>query len=252
MKNLVAFLALLLGNPTVFADDSFAGVPTSPESTFVFRFDRPPDVVGEQERYPANGTLDAVGGVITANHGALQRVPDESGGVALRFPEPCRGPGAGCPRAVVDVPHDPGMNPGDRSFSFGATVLLQPDETTEGSNVMQKGRFRTPGAQWKLQIDDIAGRPSCVFRGGPGRRGPSAIVTSPVSVATGSWHRVRCVLTADRAAVVVDGLRTSVRAAAVRPLSNTAPVRIGGPGLDLGDDQYHGRLDDVFLRIPAG
>jgi Concanavalin A-like lectin/glucanases superfamily len=252
MKLLVAFLALLLGNPATYADQPRAGVPTGPEPAFVFRFDRPPDVVGEQQRYPADGALGAVGGVLTVNRGAVERVPDESGGVALRFPAPCRGPGAGCPRAIVDVPHSPGLNPGDRSFSFGAMVLLSPDETTDGSNVMQKGRFRTPGAQWKLQIDGIAGRPSCVFRGGPGRRGPSVTATSPVSVATGSWHSVRCVLTADQAAVVVDGLTASVRAASVRALSNTAPVRLGGPGLDVGDDQYHGRLDDVFLRIPAG
>jgi hypothetical protein len=252
MKLLVAFLALLLGNPAMHAERPSGGVPTRPEPEFVFRFDRPPDVVREQQRYPADGALGAVGGVLTVNRGAIQRVPDESGGVALRFPAPCRGPGGNCPRAIVDVPHSPGLNPGDRSFSFGAMVLLQPDETADGSNVMQKGRFRTPGVQWKLQIDGIAGRPSCVFRGGPGRRGPSVTVTSPVSVATGSWHRVRCVMTADRAAVAVDGLTTSAPAASVRALSNTAPVRLGGPALGVGADQYHGRLDDVFLRIPAG
>jgi hypothetical protein len=252
MKLLVAFLALLVGSPVMYAEPARAGVPTGPEPTFVFRFDRPPDVVGGQQRYPADGALGAVGGVLTDNRGAIQRVPDGTGGVALRFPGPCRDPGTGCPRAVVDVPNSPGLNPGDRSFSFGAMVLLQPDETTDGSNVMQKGRFRTLGAQWKLQIDGIAGRPSCVFRGGPGRSGPSVTVTSPVSVATGNWHRVRCVMTADQAAVVVDGLTTSVRATSVRSLSNTAPVRLGGPGLGAGDDQYHGLLDDVFLRIPAG
>ena len=251
MKLLVAFLALLLGNPAAYADDSRAGVPSGPEPEFVFRFDRPPDVVGGQQHYPAGGALGAVGDVLTGNRGAIKRVPDVSGGVALRFPAPCGSPGAACPRAIVEVPHSPGLNPGGRSFSFGATVLLQPDETTGGSNVMQKGRFRTRGAQWKLQVDGIAGRPSCVFRGGPGRRGPSVTATSPVSVATGDWHRVRCIITADRAAVVVDGITTSVRAASVRALFNPAPVRLGGPGLGVGDDQYHGRLDDVFLRIPA-
>lgn len=246
MKLLIALVALFLGNPTAYAEDSGVGVPTGPEAAFVFRFDRPPDVVDDEQHYTAAGALGAVGDVLTANRGALARVPGEAGGSALRYPAPCRS--TGCPRAIVEVPHDPGLNPGGRSFSFGAAVLLQPDETTRGSNVMQKGRFRTAGGQWKLQVDRLDGRPSCVFRDAPGRRGRVVMVSSPVSVATGDWHRVRCVRTANQAQVVVDGLTTSV-AASFRALANTAPVQLGGPGLAAGDDQYHGRLDDVFLRI---
>jgi hypothetical protein len=27
------------------------------------------------------------------------------------------------------------------------------------------------------------------------------------------------------------------------------PVRVGAPGVGEGDDQFHGRIDDVFLLI---
>ena len=34
-------------------------------------------------------------------------------------------------------------------------------------------------------------------------------------------------------------------------VTNDWPVRIGGPGVGEGDDQFHGRIDDVYLRIDA-
>jgi hypothetical protein len=32
-------------------------------------------------------------------------------------------------------------------------------------------------------------------------------------------------------------------------VNSTWPVRIGGPGIDEHDDQFHGRIDDAYLRI---
>jgi hypothetical protein len=216
-----------------------------PDLVFRFGFDEAPRRVGDIELYEARGVAGSVGQVLTSPDGELLRVPGDAG-AAVRFPPPCGT--ARCDRALVEVPHTSELNPGTAAFSFGASVLLRPDETTQGSNIVQKGRFRTPGGQWKLQADTLDGRPSCVFRGGPGRRPRMTKVTSPLSVATGTWHRVRCVKAAGRAAIVVDGLTTTVPSP-VQVVANTAPVRLGSPGLARSDDQYHGRLDRVFLRI---
>ena len=55
--------------------------------------------------------------------------------------------------------------PATGTSSYGAQVWLAADQTTTGSNIVQKGRFGTDGGQWKLQVDSEEGEPSCVVRG---------------------------------------------------------------------------------------
>ena len=93
---------------------------------------------------------------------------------------------------------DPALDPGDRDFEFGATVWLAPDQTTTGSNIVQKGRFGTDGGQWKLQVDSDEGEPSCVVRGDAPRAEP-VVVRSKVSISDSAWHRVVCRRDARRA-----------------------------------------------------
>jgi hypothetical protein len=170
------------------------------------------------------------------------------GGEAVRFPAPCAVYGdPACPRAILESGPSPALNPGARPLRFGASVRLRPEETTEGSNVVQKG-FALGRSQYKLQIDGRAGRPSCVLVG----TDSPAIHTaaSAVSVADGGWHAVECARDGAALTIVVDGTVTG-RATVPERLSvvNTLPLRIGGKGTSPNNDQFHGALDDVYVTV---
>jgi hypothetical protein len=184
--------------------------------------------------------------VVQARGGEVRQVPGTEGrGSALQFPAPCDDP-TGCPRALVEVAHAETLDPGAEAFSFGASVQLSASETTDGSNVVQQGRFASPGGQWKLQVDGEEGRPSCLVRGSDG----AVVVESTVAVADDAWHRVVCHRDAEGVSIAVDG--TVDRAAGeTGPLASGEPVRIGSPGVAEDDDQFSGRIDDVFLHLGA-
>jgi hypothetical protein len=192
---------------------------------------------------------DALGGpfagrVVTANGGTVEMVPGADGaGGALGFPAKCTAP-SGCARAMVEVLSAPALNPGESDFEYGASVWLAPGETTNGSNILQKGRFATDGGLWKLQVDSDAGEPSCVVRSGT----DLLTVRSSVSIADSTWHRVTCRRDEEGVTISVDDTvdRVEGRTGSV---DNTWPVRVGSPGVGDGDDQFHGRVDDVFLRV---
>jgi hypothetical protein len=198
------------------------------------------------------GFEDAAGGlsvglVVSANGGEVKEVPGAGGsGSAVEFPAKCAA-ATGCPRAMVEVMQDPSLDPGRRDFEYGATVWLAPDQTTSGSNIVQKGRFGTEGGQWKLQVDSDEGQPSCVVRGDSSGAEP-VVVRSKVSISDSEWHRVACRRDAHGLTIVVDG-ETDEKDASIGSVASEWPVRIGAPGVGEGDDQFHGRIDDVYLLI---
>jgi hypothetical protein len=129
-------------------------------------------------------------------------------------------------------------------------VLLGADETTKGSNVVQKG-FSTGGGQFKLQVDGKEGLPSCVLAGAQ-QGGPLYVAISASTVADGRWHQVTCVRRGTSLTVSVDGAEVGrVAVPAELSVSNDDPVRIGGKGTGPNNDQYHGVLDDVFVSIDS-
>jgi len=164
-------------------------------------------------------------------------------GDAVGFPKRCA-TSPRCPHAMLEVASSPALNPGSREFTFGAAVWLAADETTSGSNIVQKGRFGTDGGQWKLQVDSLAGEPSCVVRSGA----EPLIVRSSVAIADSSWHRVECHRDASGLSIRVDGILDRVLGA-TGSVDNDWPLRIGSPGVGPNDDQFHGRVDDVFLVV---
>ena len=93
-----------------------------------------------------------------------------------------------------------------------------------------------------LQVDNLAGEPSCPA---VGRR--PAIARSSVSIADSAWHHVVCRRDQEGLSIRVDDTvdRVDGRTGSV---SNQWPVRVGSPGVSDDDDPY-GRVDDVFLRI---
>jgi hypothetical protein len=195
---------------------------------------------------------DALGGpfagrVVTANDGKIELVPGpDGGGDAVAFPARCTAP-RGCPRAMVEVIADPALNPGESDFEYGAAVWLSPDQTTTGSNIVQKGRFGTAGGQWKLQVDNEAGEPSCVVRSGA----DELLVRSSVSISDSAWHFVMCRRDGEGLSIHVDDTVDRV-AGRTGSVDNEWPVRVGSPGVGDQDDQFHGRVDDVFLRVAPG
>jgi hypothetical protein len=124
---------------------------------------------------------------------------------------------------------------------------MRSEQTTEGSNVVQKGVWST-SSMWKLQVDGTAGRPSCVVKGSGSSRQYTA--RSALTVADGRWHQVTCERAGSALRIYVDGTeRGKVSVPSSLSVSNGAPLRVGGAGLSTSSDRYHGAVDDVFVTV---
>lgn len=167
----------------------------------------------------------------------------EADSAALSFPDRCEAP-EGCPHALVQLPDDDRLNPGRRDFAFGARVRLSPDQTDIGSNIVQKGRYNTPGGQWKLQVDGEEGRPSCVLQGEVDESRETAKLSAEESIADDQWHEVMCTRDDDRLTITVDGTVRMIHTE-VESIDNDADVHIGASGPADTDDQFHGEIDEV-------
>jgi hypothetical protein len=180
-----------------------------------------------------------------AGGGALAAAP-HGGGLAVRFPQPCPVYGTErCQRAILQSGPAGFLNPGKASFSYGATILLGPAETSKGANVVQKG-FSVHDSQFKLQVDGHEGYPTCVV---VGTKSPTIYVAqSALSVANGQWHRIVCARSNAVLTVAVDGKVTGQRALpASLSIENNNPLCIGGKGTSANNDQFAGVIDDVFV-----
>lgn len=252
---LASWAVLLACAATGCADDGGTGNPTGPTSapaapdlsdaTLWLSFEDEDLTFEGDPQYPDALGKPYAGVVVTANDGAVDVVAGAGGtGDGIGFPERCDEP-VGCPRAMVEVAPDPALDPGAGDFEFGAAVWLAPDQTTKGSNIVQRGRFDSRGGLWKLQVDSVEGRPSCVVRS---EGEDPLIVRSSVRVSDSSWHRVSCRRDASGIEIEVDG--DAERATGpTGSVDSELPLRIGSPGVGDQDDQFHGRVDDVFLRI---
>jgi hypothetical protein len=180
-----------------------------------------------------------------SRHGGTFSTVAHADGSALAFPPPCDE--EPCPRIALRAPTTVGLNPGRRPFRYGATVRLSPDETTSGENVLQKG-YSSTGSQYKLQIDGVAGRPSCVLVGD--RQPRIHLAVSSSGVADDRWHTLECRRSANRLVILVDGVELG---AAVVPVGlsirNGLPFSVGGKGSFTDNDQFQGMLDEVWLRL---
>jgi hypothetical protein len=176
------------------------------------------------------------GKVVTAPHGA---------GQALAFPPKCTG--ATCARLVLQAADAPDLNPAARNLSYGAGVLLAPAETSSGENVLQKG-YSTGGGQYKLQVDGKSGRPSCGMSDKDVTR--LYIARSRTSIANGAWHSLECRRTGPTLSIVVDGqIQASAAIPATLSVITAQPFSLGGKGVGVNNDQFHGHLDDAWVRI---
>lgn len=185
--------------------------------------------------------VGAKGGVLEAR--------ERGEGIAVGYPPPCLGPPEMCPRVLLESDSAAWLNPDQRDVRWGARVLLGPDQTTDGENVVQKG-FSTAGTQFKLQVDHYGGLPSCVVAGLVFGINRIYVAQWNRTVADGLWHTLDCVRVSTGLALYVDGeLRKSVTVPAPLSIVNPDPLRLGGKGLGPWNDQFHGVLDDVYVTI---
>jgi hypothetical protein len=177
---------------------------------------------------------------------ALAVAAKTGGGRAFDFPAACA-EDEDCVHPILEVAPSETLNPGTRDFALTADVKMKPSDTTKGSNLVQKGFSTGGGGQWKMQVDTLAGRPSCVIVA----PGDNTIykVESPVSVAGSGWHTVSCVREGATLRIVVDGTSEGITVPADLELRNDAPVRIGGKSIKTGNDPFHGQIDDITLNI---
>lgn len=210
---------------------------------------------GDTARYDFDGTTplrDLTGhghdlSPVSWDGGAADPVGHD-GGSALAFPEPCHHHHRHCPEVVLQATSAGDLNPGTRPIRWGASVLLAANRTTKGENVVQKG-YSTRTGQYKLQVDGVEGRPSCVMTDDV-RRKPIHVALSDVSVADGRWHRLECRRRGTVLNTLIDGVQHG-RADVPADLSVTTsvPLSVGGKGSQGNNDQFQGRLDDVWVSI---
>lgn len=175
------------------------------------------------------------GGRLTREDGVVRR--------AAGFPGTCRR----CGRAILEINDDRALDPRRARFRFGAAVKVTAQQAPQGMdpNIVQKGLAGQPRGQFKLEL--LGSRPRCVISGRAGRvstpRGPS--------IADGRWHQLQCARRGRVVNVRVDGVTVAQATGPIGRVANSAPVRIGGKavGPAADNDQYHGDLDSVFLRI---
>jgi hypothetical protein len=184
------------------------------------------------------GHPDFPGRVKTAFSGQLTMVAGLVGHGA-GFPRTC----STCGRGIIEASDRPGLDPGKRDLSFGVAVKATALQGQGSANLIQKGLYNEVGGQYKLQTED--GVPSCVILGSRGR----LLVQSKSSIADGTWHTVSCTRIGTRVTLRVDGQTVRQLRGQTGLISNAAPVRVGGLALIRANDQYHGNMDSVYVRI---
>lgn len=179
--------------------------------------------------------------------GAKVAMEPHGAGQALTFPPRCAGPS--CPRLVLQAEATPDLNPGIKPLRYGASVRLPsaPAGATgpDGQNVLQKG-YAGAGGQYKLQVDGVTGKPSCVLTDEDG----SYVARSRTSIADDEWHTLECRRTGPTLAIVVDEqVRTTTAVPPALAIESDQPFSLGGKGVGANNDQFHGALDDVWITI---
>ncbi|GIE96366.1 LamG-like jellyroll fold domain-containing protein [Paractinoplanes rishiriensis] len=181
-------------------------------------------------------------------NGGLLRLVRQGPGFAVVYPNRCTLTfERDCPRAILEGFRDDSLNPGTRTLRYGASVLMTHGDLSDGANVLQKGYSVGGTSQFKLQVDHRLGHPSCVITGNRRR----IYRAEPwIDVADGRWHHLMCTRSGNRLTLTVDGVdRAWVGVPPRLSIANAEPLRVGGKGAAVGNDQFAGAIDNVFLTI---
>ena len=181
--------------------------------------------------------------VRVSGRGHLTVLQNGTPGRAAGFPRACQG----CGRAIITVSSRPALNPAKGPFSFGASVRATAKQTPlhRDPNIVMKGS--SVRGKWKLHL--LGSRPRCVFAGAANE----IVLTSQDPINNGSWHRVVCSRDGRAHRLFVDGvLKAQSNSTYSGKITSNDPVKVGGRAVGHAgsNDQFHGDLDNVFLRIP--
>jgi Laminin G domain len=197
---------------------------------------------------PGTRVVDATGhghyGVVRVSGPGRLKIRPGVVGKAAGYPRRgCKG----CGRAIIKIRRNAHLNPWRHPFSFGATVRVRPKwaKPHRDPNILQKGLWSRRGTQWKLQLDGA--RPSCVFNGTKGR----VDLVSPTPIDDGKWHRLVCRRVGRVHTLLVDGVSQGTASERTGQIADKSPVTVGGRavGTYSSNDQFHGNVDNVFLRV---
>jgi hypothetical protein len=182
-----------------------------------------------------------------ADQGSLSYLGGPTGGKYVAFPNLCSAGATPCPRAMLEAPNDADLNPGTRLFRWAASIHVLQSQVRGSSNIMQKGTSAT-GSQWKMQLGQKMGRAQCLVIGVGSPTVYMAHSTAPIT--DGAWHKIVCQRSGTTLAIFVDGAQQGTTTIpATLSISNTMPLRIGGPNFNTSSDMYHGLLDDVYAEL---
>ena len=240
----IAAASMALATPSALPAQDSAAPVAHYRTQLRYTFDRGETLLPGSLVHDVSGHRHA-GRVLVADRGHLSVVPGihrRGAGYPINCPT-CGPTGRTERKAIIEARDRIGLDPRRHPFFFGVAVKLTRFQALGGSNLVQKGYFHQPGGQYKLQVDD--GIPSCVVSGGRSR----LIVETTVNIADGAWHSVTCRRTVDAVIVRVDRRVVGKQSGTPGLIANDAPVRVGGRNLHPHNDQYHGDLDNVFLRI---
>jgi hypothetical protein len=238
---LLALAAVAIGVPVLALTDASAA--TTPTVVARYTFDTGATSTGRIAETSGRGVPLQIR---SADKGAVNFYT-VSGGRYIRMPLRCAANATTCPRALLEGADDADLDPGTRTFRWGATVYLAKTQLAGSANVMQKGVYSNE-SQWKMQIGAEQGKAQCVIVGQGS--GAAYLVRSSVTVADSKWHKVVCLRNAGLLAVYVDGVnRGYVRVPTDLSIANNKPLRIGGPNFNTNSDMYHGFLDDVYAAL---
>ncbi|GAB1692852.1 LamG-like jellyroll fold domain-containing protein [Krasilnikovia sp. M28-CT-15] len=181
---------------------------------------------------------------VTSRGGAITPIARATGH-ALAFPTACTV--EPCPRIALRAASTPDLNPGTQPLRFGASIKLRHDQTSSGQNLVQKG-YSAHSSQYKLQIDGLAGKPSCAMV--DDAHPHIWLAKSSITVADGRWHHLECRRAGSTLTILVDAVARGTRTIpATLSVTNPNPLCIGSKGAYLDNDQYHGILSDVWISI---
>ena len=207
--------------------------------------DQPVAVWEMNELAGSTTMLDSSGNGINGAIGAHVQVGTalSGGGTGYRFPwiKPNTPPAD--PEHVVQVAHDPRLNPG----SGDCAVEFRMRTTHSFGNIIQKGQSGAAGGYWKFQ--QPSGKVACLFRGSAGS---STASSGTVRVNDGAWHTVRCERTSSSVVMRVDGVVTGRNFNATGTIANTKRLSIAGKlscdQITVTCDYFAGGIDYVKIQ----
>ena len=76
------------------------------------------------------------------------------------------------------------------------------------------------------------------------------LAAAPGSILDGAWHSLECRRAGATLTVLVDDqIKATATIPATLSVVTTQPLSVGGKGVGQDNDQFHGSLDDIWVRV---